>query len=319
MTLSLLPILEILSGIAMIIVSSFLLTLAIEEIGRRGRLSDRLTGAVISPIFTSLPELAVILIALLFVGRTSGSEIAAGTIIGEPFMVSALGFPIVALTLLFARKKRRLEEIDGTLSKMLIFMGLIFPIILVPHFFSSVYVRPVVAVLLVILFIVFLKLVRGKGNFEEEASDFKIKTGAMFALILALGIGLLLGGSSLLVTGIDNLSQQIGVNRELITILLVPLGTIVPETMNAVIWAYRGRTSLAIGAMVGEEIFFVTLYPVIGILASQWVITTDGILAVGLTSSFSAVLGFITYRSRNAVYIFLFYLASLATFMYFIY
>lgn len=319
MTSSLLPILRIVAGIAMIIVSSFLLTLAIEEIGRRGRFSDRLTGAVISPIFTSLPELAVILIALLFVGRISGSEIAAGTIIGEPFMVSAIGFPIVALTLIIARKKRILEGIDGTLSKMLIFMGLILPIILVPHFVNSVSVRVVVAFLLVISYIVFLKLVRGKGNFEKEATDLKIKSGAAFVLILALGIALLLGGSSQLVVGINNLSQQIGVNQELVTILMVPLGTIVPETMNAVIWANRGRTSLAIGAMVGEEIFFVTLYPVIGILASQWVITTDGMLAVGLTSSFSAVLGFITYRYRNAFYIFLFYLASLAIFMYLIY
>ncbi|MGC8562466.1 MAG: sodium:calcium antiporter [Thermoplasmata archaeon] len=319
MTSSLLPVLMIVAGIAMIIVSSFLLTLAIEEIGRRGKFSDRLTGAVISPIFTSLPELTVILIALVIVGRTSGSEIAAGTIIGEPFMVSAIGFPIVALTLLLARKKGKLEEIDGTLSKMLIFMGFVFPIILIPHYVNSVSVRVFVAFLLVILYLVFLKLVRGGKDFEEEATNFKIKGSAAFVLILVVGMALLLSGSSLLVAGIDNLSRQIGVNQELITILLVPLGTIVPETMNAVIWAHRGRTSLAIGAMVGEEIFFVTLYPVIGILASQWVITTDGILAVGLTSSFSVVLGLLTYRSKNAVYVFLFYLVSLAIFMYFIY
>ncbi|MEM0133918.1 MAG: hypothetical protein QXU18_01635 [Thermoplasmatales archaeon] len=319
MSSPIISIFEIAAGIVMLIASSLLLTITIEDIGRKGKFSERITGAVISPIFTSLPELTVIVLALLFVGERSGSEIAAGTIIGEPFMVSAIGFPIVALTLIFAKRKGKLEEIDKILSKMLIFMGLVFPIILIPLYFSSIPARIIVAILLVTLYFVFLKLVRGERDFEEEAKEVKIKNISLLVLFLVGGVILLLGGSSILVTAIDKLSVQIGVNRELITILLVPIGTIVPETMNAIIWASRRKTSLAIGAMVGEEIFFVTLFPALGILASQWIVTSDGILAIALTSSFSVVLGLLTFKYRKAVYVFLFYLASLAVFLFFIY
>ncbi len=315
---SILSVSEVIAGILMLVVSSFILTVSIEEIGKRGKYSERFTGAVISPIFTALPELVIILLALLLVGNKSGSEIAAGTIIGEPFMVSALGFPIVALTLLLARKGK-IEGIDPVLSKTLIYVGLVFPLMLIPFFFNFLYAKISVAILLVFLYVVFFRFIGGKESFEEEATNFKIDSLALLALLIVVGLGLLLGGSTAIVRGINNLSIQTGINQELITILLVPIGTIVPETMNAVIWASRGKTSLAIGAMAGEEMYFATFFPALGILASQWVITFNGIIAILLTSSFSIVLGLVSYKFRNAVYVFILYLASLLIFLLFIY
>ena len=319
MSSSLLSVPEIAAGIVMLIVSSFILTITIEEIGKRGKFSESFTGAVISPIFTAMPELVVIILALVLIGKESGSEIAAGTIIGEPFMVSAIGFPIVAIALLVARRKKKIEIADPILSKMLIFMGLVFPIMLIPRFFGFLVVKILIAVLLVLLYFVFLRFIKGNRILEEEAASIRIQNRALLVLVLLAGVGLLLGGSSLLVQGIDNLSVQTGVNRELITILIVPIGTIVPETMNALIWATRSKTNLAIGAVAGEEMYFATFFPALGILASQWVITFDGILAIVLTSSFSVAIGLATYKFRNAVYIFILYFASLLIFLSFVY
>ncbi|MCL5873897.1 MAG: hypothetical protein M1161_00955 [Candidatus Thermoplasmatota archaeon] len=319
MTSSFLPVSEVAGGIVMLIVSSFILTLTIEEIGKRGKFTERFTGTVISPIFTAMPELVIIIIALVLVGKEPGSEVAAGTIIGEPFMVSAIGFPVVALTLLLVRRKRKIEAIDPILSKSLIYFGLVFPIMLIPLFFGFVAVRITVAAVLVLLYLVFLLFVKGKETFEEEATSIRIRNRALLSLIVASGVVLLIGGSTMLVQGIDSLSLQTGINRELITILLVPIGTIVPETMNAIIWALRSKTSLAIGAMAGEEMYFATFFPALGILASQWVVTFNGIVAILLTSSFSIALGLITYRFRNAVYVYVIYLASFLIFLLFIY
>jgi cation:H+ antiporter len=318
-TSSFLPVSEVAGGIVMLIVSSFILTLTIEEIGKRGKFTERFTGTVISPIFTAMPELVIIIIALVLVGKEPGSEVAAGTIIGEPFMVSAIGFPVVALTLLLVRRKRKIEAIDPILSKSLIYFGLVFPIMLIPLFFGFVAVRITVAAVLVLLYLVFLLFVKGKETFEEEATSIRIRNRALLSLIVASGVVLLIGGSTMLVQGIDSLSLQTGINRELITILLVPIGTIVPETMNAIIWALRSKTSLAIGAMAGEEMYFATFFPALGILASQWVVTFNGIVAILLTSSFSIALGLITYRFRNAVYVYVIYLASFLIFLLFIY
>ena len=319
MSSSLLSVSEIAAGIVMLIVSSFILTITIEEIGKRGKFSESFTGAVISPIFTAMPELVVIILALVLIGRESGSEIAAGTIIGEPFMVSAIGFPIVAITLLVARRKKKIEIADPVLSKMLIFMGLVFPIMLIPRFFGFLVVKILIAILLVLLYFVFLRFIKGNRILEEEAANIRIQNRALLVFVVLVGVGLLLGGSALLVQGIDNLSVQTGVNRELITILIVPIGTIVPETMNAIIWASRSKTNLAFGAVAGEEMYFATFFPALGILASQWVITFDGILAIVLTSSFSLAIGIATYKFRNAVYILVLYFASLLIFLLFVY
>lgn len=319
MTVSLLSVSEIVGGMVMLILSSLTLTLTIEEIGRRGKFGERFTGSVISPIFTAMPELVIIIIALVIVGNVPGSEVAAGTIIGEPFMVSALGFPIVAVTLLLAGRKKRVETIDPVLSKSLIYLGLVFPVMLIPWFFNSVLVKGTVSVALIILYLIFLIFVKGEQGLEEEAKSIRIGSGRMLGIIVASGVALLIAGSMFLVRGIDALSQETGVNRELITILLVPLGTIVPETMNAIIWASRGKTSLAIGAMAGEEMYFATLFPALGIMASRWVITTGGMTAIVLTSSFSIALGLASLKFRNAFYIFLFYLASFFIFLSFIY
>lgn len=310
---------EIATGIVMLIVSSLLLTMSIEEIGKRGRFSESFTGAVISPIFTALPELVVIVLALLLIGSESGSEIAAGTIIGEPFMVSAIGFPAVAMVLLAARKRGKVEDVKPVLSRTLVFMGLIFPIMLIPWHFNSIAVKVLVSVVLVLLYYVFFKSIRGKENLEVEATVIRIRNKPLLWFITGAGVVLLLVGSTLLVRGINGFYLSTGVSQELITILLVPIGTIVPETLNAVIWAHRGKTSLAIGAMAGEEMYFATFFPALGILASRWVITFNGVLAIVLTSSFSIVVGLLVYRFRSTVYIFILYLVSLVIFLMFVY
>ena len=319
MSSSLISVSEVAGGIVMLILSSLILTATIEEIGRRGKFNESFTGAVISPIFTAMPELVVIVLALVLLGKESGSEIVAGTIIGEPFMVSAIGFPIVALTLLVASRRRKSDELNPLLSKTLIYMGLVFPIMLIPFFFNIVVVRVVVAVILILLYLVFFRLVRRKESFEEEATDIRIRNGALLALIITAGVAFLLAGSAVLVRGINSLYLQTGINQELITILLVPIGTIVPETMNAVIWAARGKTSLAIGAVAGEEMYFATFFPALGILASRWYITTNGIVAVLLTSAFSIVIGLTVYKFKTATYVFIFFIVSLIIFLLFVY
>lgn len=312
------PLLKTIAGMAILIVSSFILTLTIEDIGKRGKFSDSFTGSVISPIFTTLPPLVVIILALVVIGSEPGSEIAAGTIIGEPFMVSAVGFPIVAITLLISKRRGRQEELDAVLPKMFIFMGLVFPIMLIPLFFNLLAIRISVAILLVFLYIVFLRFIKG-GARNEEAIDAKIADLRLLILIAISGMVFLLAGSAVLVTGINSLALKANVNHELLTILIVPIGTIAPETMNSLIWASRGKTNLALGALTGEEMVFATLYPALGILASQWIITVDGILAIALTSFFSILIGLISLKFRNALFVFLIFFASFVTFLIFIY
>lgn len=312
-------ILGTIGGIVLLVVSSFILTSTIEDLGKRGKFSSSFTGAIISPIFTSLPELIVILTALILVGNVSGSEIAAGTIIGEPFLVSAIGFPIMAIAMLAARRKGSGERLDAVMPKTMIFVGLVLPIMIIPSLFQSWPVRILIAAFLVIIYLLFARFVRQESLEESEFIVGEIRNRTALIFLIATGTVLLVAGSAILVRSVDNLAFQTGINRELIAILIIPIATIVPETLNSVIWGAKLKTNLAVGALLGEETFFATIYPMLAILASRWVITENGIVAIFLTSLFSIAIGLFTYKFRQNLYVYLVFVLSLIAFLLFIY
>jgi cation:H+ antiporter len=305
-------------GILLLIISSFILTVTIEDIGKRGRLGNSFTGAFVSPIFTSLPELSIIIIALVTLGHISGSEIAAGTIIGEPFMVSAIGFPAMVGAIIFARRNGKIESLDPIMPVTLIFLGICFPLMLIPVFLSSTVSRVLTVLLLIAVYFLLLVYYRKKSSPLADPSSLEIKSKGLLSLLIILGLGLLIIGSVFLVRSVSSLANQTRISSQLITILIVPIGTIIPETLNSVIWAARRKINLAMGAIAGEEILFVTLYPALGIIISPWTVERSGLYAVFVGSIFFLVMGLITYKFRNAYYFYILWPIALLMFLSFI-
>ncbi|MEM0140997.1 MAG: hypothetical protein QXN66_03050 [Thermoplasmatales archaeon] len=309
------PVAGIIIGVLALVFSSLALTASIENIGSKLRFSDSLTGALLSPMFTALPELIIIAEAIILIGRSPGSEIAAGTIIGEPFMVSSLGMPAAVIVLSISKRKRgELEKIDGSLSRIMLLLGIVFPIMLIPHFLNTILVRIAVSLCLVLIYVALIFLLKG----QEEISGKRIPS-KLFIVLVTAGLILLLSGSTILVSSINEFANQSGISRELMGILIIPIGTIVPETMNSLVWASKYRTNLSISALLGEELMFTTIFPAIGIAASSWIITYYGIVAVVLFSSFSIVVGFVLSRLKGVVYPMLAYFASFVIFLFFVY
>jgi cation:H+ antiporter len=103
-----------------------------------------------------------------------------------------------------------------------------------------------------------------KADFEAE-----IPAGVsmrMAILWLALGLGTMLVGAHLLVDGAIGLAVVLGVSEVVIGILLVALGTSLPELAVSLVSAMKGEYGLAIGNIVGSNIF--NLLAVIGIAAA---------------------------------------------------
>ncbi|MDH4256023.1 MAG: calcium/sodium antiporter, partial [Gammaproteobacteria bacterium] len=80
---------------------------------------------------------------------------------------------------------------------------------------------------------------------------------------LVLGLAMLLGGAELLVDGAIEIARDLGVTEIVIGITLVALGTSVPELAVSMVSAIRGEYGLAIGNIVGSNIF--NLLAVVGI------------------------------------------------------
>jgi cation:H+ antiporter len=78
--------------------------------------------------------------------------------------------------------------------------------------------------------------------------------GRALGLIVA-GIVLLAGGAHATVTGAVGLAEMLGMTERTIGLTVVALGTSLPEIVTSMVSAYRGRTDIAIGNVIGSNIF----------------------------------------------------------------
>ncbi len=105
------------------------------------------------------------------------------------------------------------------------------------------------------------------GLHEEEADEFEGVTQRLWlALVyLALGLGALIAGSKMLVSGAEEIARSFGVSEAVIGLTMVALGTSLPELATALIAAARKHSDVAVGAVVGSNIF--NVLSILGITA----------------------------------------------------
>lgn len=81
------------------------------------------------------------------------------------------------------------------------------------------------------------------------------KTGLTIIVALVLGLGLLIGGSQLLLYGAIGLAQAMGISEAVIGLTIVAVGTSLPEMAVSIIAALRRHADVAVGNILGSNIF----------------------------------------------------------------
>jgi cation:H+ antiporter len=221
-----------------------------------------LIGLTIVAFATSAPEILVSVVAAtrgepgLAFGNAIGSNIAnIGLVLGVTALVRPI--PLESATL------RR--EMPALLAVSLLTVSL---------FLDTRLSRPDGIVMLTGLAIVMIWFVRLgirsadtdpiKMDYEAEIpKDVNMKTAVMW---LVVGLGVLLLGAEWLVDGSIGVAQSLGVSEVVIGITIVAIGTSIPELAVSLVSALRGEYGLAIGNIVGSNIF--NLLAVIGIAAT---------------------------------------------------
>lgn len=293
------PYLMLFLSVFLVIISSYIFVNGLEYAQHRMKWTETFTGSIISPVFTSFPELIVILVAIFAVGKSSGDQIGIGTIFGEPFMASSLAYSAVlaAVVIAYARKRRKdmSMHLDRDLFLPFLFTAIIFPVLVIPVFFLNRAVQDITGTALILLYILyFIISARKRMSLEENeggnlllAGIVKPWIGSVIQISLsALG---LYAGSVILVSSIENIATLYSISPLSLAILIVPVATILPETMSAFIWAYKGKDTTAIASLVGEKVIFTTLFPGIVLLIIPWEVGTASYFSVLATVAVSAV------------------------------
>jgi cation:H+ antiporter len=107
------------------------------------------------------------------------------------------------------------------------------------------------------------------GNVEEEsivAPPLLSKSWVIDAVVLMAGLGVLLVGSRLFVDGAISFAKALGVSDAVIGLTVVAAGTSLPELATSVVAAFRKQSDIAIGNVVGSNIF--NVFCILGVTAT---------------------------------------------------
>jgi len=298
----------ILVGAIAVIVGGLLFTRSIEYLASRLGLTTSLVGAVISPILTSLPELTVIVVALLH-GGLSGSEISIGTVIGEPFMASTIIYPMLIIVALLSylrgrRERPYLSPGREVVIPFIVFTAL-FPFVLVPHYIRTLPLRYAIGILLISSYVIYVITMSKRGMLIEHEehgsvifSKFLKKTSLAASIQLIISVSLIYFGSELLVNGVIFLSKMFRIDPQLLSIVIVPSVSALPESVVGLHWAYQGKDTLAIESIVGEKVLYSTFYPGMTLMVTDWVLKFSAIFCVIVTVLVSLSMIYYIYRGK---------------------
>ncbi len=279
-------------------------TNALEHLGDRLGISEGVTGSIFAAVGTALPE-AMVPIVAIFSTATSGApaqlgeEVGVGAILGAPMMLSTLTLFIMALFVSPQRGWRGALTPEPTglrrdLRWFLISFGLSAVALFVPHHITLA--RIGIGMALVTLYFLYVMVTlrasadlvaEGHGTEAEHAlylSKTSLPTNMPVILIqLALGLGMIVFGANLFVDGIEGLSHWLDISALILSLLIVPVATELPEKINSILWIRRRKDTLAFGNITGALVFQGSLLPAIGVLLTPWSPSPPVLLGAGLT------------------------------------
>lgn len=101
----------------------------------------------------------------------------------------------------------------------------------------------------------YMWLMTRKGLMQAEEMDSKKRPVWLLSVMGIVGLGLVIWGSTITVDAATALAVMFGVDDRFIGLTVVALGTSLPELFTSVIAAYKGKADIAIGNIVGSNIF----------------------------------------------------------------
>lgn len=238
------------SGLAILILGgNFLLKSGI-NIANRAKISPLVAGVTVVAFGTSAPELLISVQAALI----GSSDFTMGNVIGSNICNLAL---IFGVTLLINPVKINTDSIKIDWPVAMLASILLY--ILILRGAVSVYEGIVLLCLLVVytLFIVLKSRKEWESNHPgEEDENTSFKKGIWYdLLLLAMGSAALYFGSEWLVLGAKSTGERFAISERVMGIMFLALGTSLPELITSLLAAFKKQTDLAIGNLIGSNIF----------------------------------------------------------------
>jgi cation:H+ antiporter len=280
--------LELLFMLLVILVAAEVFTNALEHLGEKLRISEGVTGSLFAAVGTALPETLVPILALTAgtANVSTNEEIGVGAILGAPLMLSTLSISLLAFAVLAKRGATgefRPEKTGFTRDLDFFIAAFTFSTLalFIPH--TMMAARAALGFTLVLIYFIYILLTlrasstlvkEGHGT-EAEAPMFLCRIGLpnnMVVIVgqLFLGLILLVAGAKGFIHGVAQAAHVLGISALLLSLLIIPIATELPEKVNSILWIRRHKDTLAFGNITGAMVFQGTLLPALGIMLTPW-------------------------------------------------
>lgn len=248
-------------GFALLIKGADYLVEGSSSIAKRLGVSDLVIGLTIVAFGTSMPELLVNIVASM----KGSADIAIGNILGSNIANIMLILGLSALIRpLGIKKDTTWKEIPLNLLAVVVLFFMANDV-LIDGAGSSALTR-IDGLVLIAFFVIFLAYTIGLAKAEHEKTEEFDGRSMPVALLMTLGglMGLVIGGNWV-VEGAVVMARAMGVSEALIGLTIVAVGTSLPELATSAMAAYKGKSDIAIGNIMGSNLF--NIFWILGVSA----------------------------------------------------
>ena len=261
-----LNLLYIIIGVVLVLWGADRLTEGASSLARGMRVPEIIIGLTIVAAGTSAPELFVSLVSAL----KGTADLAVGNVIGSNIFNTTLivGCSALVAPMVVAKSTVRKDIPFAVVASLLLFV-LCFDDMDSPHLWGNEITRSDGVILLIGFagFMIYTFHTAKKDGLmptEEELEDNAEQPKDYSHLLrnifwIVVGLGCLIYGSNLFVDAATYVAHRFGVRQSVIGLTIVAGGTSLPELATSVVAAYKGRSAIAIGNVIGSNVFNILL------------------------------------------------------------
>ena len=265
----LLDILLIIIGVALVLKGADFLTEGASALARRMHVPEIVIGLTIVAAGTSAPELFVSVVSAL----NGTPDLAVGNVVGSNTMNCML---IVGCAAMVA---------PMTISRSTVRKDIPFAVmasILLTCIALDNYLGRVDGIILLLGFVVFMAytLLQAKNGQAEPQTEVRQLNPWLSLLFLVIGLAMLVAGSNVFVGSASSVAAALGVSEGVIGLTVVAGGTSLPELATSVVAARKGQSAIAIGNVIGSNVFNILL--ILGMTAVISPLQIEGITTIDM-------------------------------------
>lgn len=269
-------------------------TNAVENIGIRLKLGEQVVGSLLAAIGTALPETLLPIIAIFLAGSVHGdpkTDIAIGSIVGAPFLLSTLAMALLGVAVLVNYKKRHsldLKVSHDHISKDLSYFLVALSIAVSAAFFPDPLMKTIFTVILLGIYVTYFITTLREGSDHEHSEEdaegvdelyissvavagFRLPPNLfwMVAQVLLSLLGIIYFAHRFIIA-IEDASTLMNVSPLILSLIIAPIATELPEKVNSWFWASSGKDGLAMGNITGALVFQSAIPCAVGVSLTPW-------------------------------------------------